>query len=231
MGLSDDLRAQVGKIVQERWTRRPGRLVPAPTDVKLSNDGVDLDAACLYADLADSTKLVSNTDATVAAEVFRAYLYCAAKIITAEAGTITAYDGDRVMAVYIGDDRATRAVTSALEIQYALENIVKPAFQHKQLGGYQINHGIGIDTGKIFAARTGFRTADDLVWIGPAANYAAKLSAIRKDNYPIWLTDAAYKAMNPILHRYSNGTPLWEAVQVAGIPTQVAYRSRAWASF
>lgn len=227
MGLNEDLRAQVGKIVQERWTRRPGRSVPTPTDVKLSNDGVDLDAACLYADLADSTKLVSNADPTLAAEVFRAYLYCAAKIIYSESGAITAYDGDRVMAVYIGEKKEERAVATALKIQCALQEIVRPAFANKHLGGYVIDHGIGIDTGKILTARIGFRNADDLVWIGPAANFAAKYSSLREGNYPIWITEAVYTACSNALKIHNNGASVWHQYRITGFPTRTIYGSIA----
>ena len=36
---------------------------------------------------------------------------------------------------------------------------------------------VGIDTSELFVARTGIRRANDLVWVGRAANHAAKLSA------------------------------------------------------
>ena len=57
-----------------------------------SNDGVNLDATVLYADMADSTALVDKYTKTFAAEIYKTYLHCAAKIITSEGGTITAYD-------------------------------------------------------------------------------------------------------------------------------------------
>lgn len=37
-----------------------------------------------------------------AAHVYKSYLACAARVIRSENGTITAYDGDRIMAVYTG---------------------------------------------------------------------------------------------------------------------------------
>jgi hypothetical protein len=47
----------------------------------------------LYADLADSTKLVDEYQRPFAAEIYKTFLHCAGKIIRAEDGTITAYDG------------------------------------------------------------------------------------------------------------------------------------------
>ena len=43
MGLGDDLKSEVLKILQERWTEREGRVVPESDNLKLSNDAVTLD--------------------------------------------------------------------------------------------------------------------------------------------------------------------------------------------
>jgi len=45
-------------------------------------------------------------------------------------------------------------------------------------------------------AKTGIRASNDLVWIGRAANYAAKLSALNEAGYPTLITDAVYKKLN-----------------------------------
>src|ERR1700737_1196233 len=126
MGLADDLNKEVKKIFREVWSIRDGNVVPDTEDIALGNVGVKLNATVLYADMADSTKMVDTKSATVAAEVYKAYLYCAAKIITNEDGVITAYDGDRVMAVFIGDYKNTNAARAALKINYARTNIVNP---------------------------------------------------------------------------------------------------------
>jgi class 3 adenylate cyclase len=50
-----------------------------------------------------------------AAEIYKTFLHCAAKIIRSEDGVITAYDGDRIMAVFIGNAKNTSAVRAALK--------------------------------------------------------------------------------------------------------------------
>lgn len=209
MGLYEDLNGEVNKIVKEGWTLRDGQVVPEPRDLKYANDGVWLDAVCLYADLADSTTLVTKANARDAAEVFKTYLLCAAKIIRDKGGAITAYDGDRVMSVFIGERMRSRAVIAALGINYAVNGIIKPAFASRQLGGYSIAHGVGIDVGKILVARTGFRNADDLVWIGPAANCAAKLSSLRSDGIPLWITDSVHDQLAADA-KLNNGESMWQ---------------------
>ena len=108
MGLGDDLKSEVRKIIQERWSVREGQVVPDSDDLRLSNDAVTLDGTVLYADLDDSTELVDTMQPEFAAEIYKCYLVCAARIIRCEGGEITSYDGDRIMAVFIGDEKTAR---------------------------------------------------------------------------------------------------------------------------
>src|SRR3954452_1406951 len=116
MGLKQDLVSEVDSIFNTDWKERDGRKVPEPEDVKLGNDAVKLEGTVLYADLADSTELVKKYHWWFAAEVYKAHLVCACRIIRLNDGVITAFDGDRVMAVYVGDRKNTNAVRSALAI-------------------------------------------------------------------------------------------------------------------
>ena len=63
---------------------------------------VKIEGTVLYADLDSSTNLVDEYKPQFAAEMYKTYLHCAAKIIRSEGGTITSYDWDRIMAVYVG---------------------------------------------------------------------------------------------------------------------------------
>jgi class 3 adenylate cyclase len=187
MALNDDLQKEVAAIFKAAWDRRDGTVVPADDSLRLGNDAVELDATVLYADLADSTKLVDGHIPGFAAEVYKTFLHCAAKIIRQEGGTITAYDGDRIMAVYLGTAKNTSAARTALKINHAATNIINPAIRSQYTSEtYLLKHVVGIDSSK-FVARTGVRGANDLVWVGRAANYAAKLAAL-PDAYTTYIT-------------------------------------------
>lgn len=101
MSLTSELAEKVETILQSQWTTRDGNVVPEAEDVGLDNDAVELEATVLYADLADSTDLVDQHSSDFAAEIYKSYLHCAAKLIASEGGEITAYDGDRIMAVFV----------------------------------------------------------------------------------------------------------------------------------
>jgi len=79
--------------------------------------------------MADSTSLVAGKTKQFAAEIYKTFLHCAAKVVRAEGGTITAYDGDRIMAVYMGKGKNTSAVRTALKIHSAVLHIVTPAIR------------------------------------------------------------------------------------------------------
>jgi class 3 adenylate cyclase len=196
VALADDLKDEVGKIFRSQWSTRNGSVVPDPEDVKLGNDAVEFDkATVLYADLSGSTAMVDKKSWQLAAEVYKTFLYCAAKIVLAEGGSITSYDGDRIMGVFIGDSQCSSAARCGLKINYAVGNIVNPAlknqYPHQDLVVRQV---VGIDASPIRAARTGVRGGNDLVWVGRAANYAAKLTEL--DLAPkTWITKAVYDSL------------------------------------
>jgi class 3 adenylate cyclase len=209
MALKEEMEAQVRSIVKTNWKRRQGTVVPPDTSVTLGNDAVELDATVLYADLADSTKLVDGYKDWFAAEIYKSFLYCAARIILAEGGTITAYDGDRVMAVYLGDTKNTAAVRTAMKINWAVKHLVQPAIKAKYPNvSYILQHVCGVDTSKLIVAKTGVRGSNDLVWVGRAANYAAKLAALDHSK-PTWITEAIYNTMRNEVKYHQQTTDMW----------------------
>ena len=229
MSLEDELREEVASIFRQQWTERDGEKVPESEDLKLTNDAVRLDATVLYADMADSTALVNDHKPFFAAEVYKAFLHCAAKIVRSEGGEITAYDGDRLMSVFIGDSKNSSAARAALKLNYARLKIINPALKAQYADStYELRHVVGIDTSQIFVARTGIRGANDLVWVGRAANYAAKLCTLSGD-YPSWITSEVYNMLNDSV-KYTDGKSMWEERTWTGTGRQV-HRSTWWWPF
>jgi class 3 adenylate cyclase len=194
--LTDELAAYAKATHDEAWARRDGQKVPETPDLSLANDGVDLDATVLYADLSDSTGLVRGYKDWFAAAVYKNFLYCASKVIRARGGTITAFDGDRVMGVFIDGSKNSNAVKAALQIRWAVDNILKPAIAAKYpTNTFVLKHKVGIDTSKLLVARTGIRGSNDLVWVGNAANNAAKLASL-DEGYTTYITASSYKMLH-----------------------------------
>lgn len=204
--VEDGLTAQVKKIFKDTWQPRDGAVVPDPEDLKLGNEAVQFDTATvLYADLSGSTALVNAKKWTFAAEIYKSFLHCAATLIRKEGGEITSYDGDRVMGIFIGPIQTTPAARCGLKINCAVQTIINPALAAQYPGAnYTVRQVVGIDTSPIRAARTGVRGDNDLVWVGRAANYAAKLTELDLDQRT-WVTGDAYARMADEVK--NNGTP------------------------
>jgi class 3 adenylate cyclase len=223
MGLKTDLEAKVREVFSSGWEKRDGTVIPDDSSLSLGNEGVELDATVLYADLSGSTILVDGQTKDFAAEIYKTFLHCAAKIIGSQDGEITAYDGDRVMAVFIGGYKNSSAVKAALKIQWAVGNIINPGIV-KQYGAnkYTVKQVVGIDTSKLMAAKTGVRGANDLVWVGRSANYAAKLCGL--DNFPTYITDSVYKSLSDEA-KISQGINMWNARTWTAMKNMTIYGS------
>ena len=224
MGIRDDLNSEVRKIFGEEWSERPGRVVPESNSLKLRNDAITLEGTVLYADLDDSTKLVDTREPWFAAEIYRSYLACAARIIRLEHGEITAYDGDRVMAVFLGSSKNSVATRAALKINFAVQKIINPAIRDLYPDTrYSIRHVVGIDTSELFVARTGIRGANDLVWVGRASNFAAKLSS--RAGPATQITDRVYGLLNKASKLGDNGQNMWNPATAPEIKNMRVYTS------
>ena len=212
MGLLTDITKEVEEIFKTKWVTRDGTTIPEPEDVKLGNDAVKIDGTVLYADLADSTQLVNNFKPWFAAEIYKAYLVSACRIIRNNGGEITAFDGDRVMAVFIGGYKNTSAARCALELHYLVQEVINPKLKVAYPNdNYTVRQAVGIDTGNLFVARTGIRGSNDLVWVGRAANYAAKLCGLRDGAYTSFITGEVFNKLNDSLK--VSGNPkrsMWE---------------------
>ncbi len=224
MGLKSDIETYTANTFSEVWTTRKGTVVPESSNIALKNDAVELDGTVLYTDLDGSTSMVETKRPEFSAEVYKTFLFAAAKIISSESGVITSYDGDRVMAVFIGDRKNTRAVRAALKINYArIEIINKKLLAQYPKTTFSVKHVSGIDSCKLLVARTGIRGSNDLVWVGNAANYAAKLTTLSSAT-PTWITDTVYKMIADEA-KYANSVHMWKQMSWSQMNNKTVYCS------
>jgi len=230
MGVAEDVESDVDNILSQTWDIRDGEVVPATSDVALADGGVRLNATILYSDLARSTELAMNFDKRTAARVFKCFMAATSRIVRSHGGEIRSFDGDRVMAVFIGDSKNSSAADAALRIHHAVVKIIKPKLESKYKaladGGWTIKHCTGVDTGEMLIVRGGIRNNNDLIFVGRAPNVAAKLSSVRASSYASYITSDVYKRLNSSAKSNSDGDNMWEKVkwtEVTGVDE--VYRS------
>jgi adenylate cyclase len=216
MSVTTELESGVDDILSQTWNVRDGQVVPESEDVALAGGAVEIEVAILYADMADSTELVSDFDARTAARVMKSFLYCASRIVRANGGAIRSFDGDRVMGIFIGDSKNSSAGKTALQINSAVIDIIRPRVERKYptlaANGFIVRHASGVDRSKVLAVRAGMRGSNDLIWIGRAAAVAAKLSSIRTGAYASYITQDVYSRLDAASKTSPNGQPMWEAI-------------------
>ena len=204
MALSGDITDGVRRALKAQLLVRDGRKVPEKGDLSFLNGGgaVRLDATYAYADLADSSGLAQRGRQEVAAKVIRAYVHAAAKTLRSYGGEIRSFDGDRVMAIFVGEQKNTRAVRAALALNWAVDKVINPIMFEtwsdiSQV--WQMKHAVGVATGQALIVRGGVFGDSDMISIGGAPNIAAKLSELRPvsphygPQYSIYITEEVYR--------------------------------------
>jgi len=230
MTIADDIRSNAGSTFSAKWEVRNGSVVPSPADIKLSNDAVHFPrATVLYADLDGSTDLVEKRTWMLAGEVYKTFLYATSRLIRKHGGSIVSYDGDRVMGIFISNAQCNDAVSCALEINYAIKQIVQPQMSKVWQTDLRIRHVVGVDTSAIRTARTGVRGDNDIVWIGNAANLAAKLTALSADK-PTWITKRVFDYLNREQKFGSRGEGIWRQWQWSQHNNDEIYSTDYWRS-
>jgi adenylate cyclase len=229
MGLKEDVTKGVNEVLSAAWKTENATVVPETEDVTLTNGAKLLDATYLYADMADSTGLAQGYKNWAVARVMRTYLNAATRILNAEGGKIRSFDGDRVMAIFIGSAKNSSAVTAGLKLNWVLDEIINPALKKKWTDfKWVMTHGVGIDSGQAMIVRGGVRGHNDLVSIGRAPNIAAKLSEVRGGKR-VNITSTVYGNLNQGAKIGGNGKNMWTTMGTTMYGSnQVTYYGSSW---
>lgn len=228
------IESSVNEIFTTQWEITKGTVVPTTDGIALKKGGKVIDAAYLYADLAGSSKIAQSLTKEAAAKIIKAYVSTATRILRHQNGHIRSFDGDRVMAIFMGPDKESRATRAALAINWAVYQVIRPAIEKGFTDGADfcnIDHAVGIDTGEALVVRGGIRDNNDLISIGAAPNVAAKLSDIRSGDQ-VFVTAAVREALDDNLLVYEDGRAVWSrhswSHSVGGVTHEVWGTSAGW---
>jgi class 3 adenylate cyclase len=209
----EDLTKTTEEIFNTTWDVRDGNVIPESEDLALKDGAVKIEASFLYADLAGSSQLAKLCPWETTAKIIRAYLDCCVRLIKIHNGEIRSFDGDRVMGIFKGTTPNTNATNCAREIDWMVEYVINPKakerFKSVRDNNLKIKHCVGVDFGTSHAVRAGIRNSNDLIWIGEAPSFAAKLSDLRNYPYAVYITKTSFNKL-PDASKKSGNDNIWE---------------------
>ena len=184
-----------------------GRFLPEPivdqvllrTGGDLRLGGVRLVGTALFADLRAFTSFAERTPADQVIDVLNRYLGEMSDAVLDNGGTLVAFMGDGLMAVFGApipcDDHADRAVAAAREM--LRERL--PSFNdwaQRRGHGDQFRIGIGMSTGPVMSGNVGSERRLDYTAIGDAVNTASRMESLTKElGHPVLLSEATLDHM------------------------------------
>ncbi len=205
MALLDDLKNKINAYSTEKYEIEATTIVPSTDYSRLTfgNKGLTSEFAFLFVDIRQSSQLHDVYGFKTAAKIYQSFHEINVRVITANQGTIRAFDGDRAMGVFAGDFKNSNAVMAALQIQWAIRDILNPIL------GTTIKCGGGIDYGTTLITKVGRgRNSEnqDLVWIGKASNHASHLA--NEANNSIIISTESYNKLHDSRKIY-DGREMW----------------------
>ena len=227
------LKQRIDTLFDTNFQQRDGRIVPTTADVTLKDGAVKIEAAFLYTDLAGSAILSKVCPWTTTAKIIRAFLDTATRLIVKHGGHVRSFDGDRVMGVFIGNSKYSSASICGREIHWTVRKIIQPAASKKfgsiSNNNIEIRNCAGIDVGDVRAVRSGIRDNNDLIWIGKAASFSAKLSNIRVVGYNTYISSRVYNKLRDDAKFDDNGKNMWESTIFSfANERETVYKSNQW---
>jgi len=207
MALLDDLNDKIDAYVKQSYEIEETTIIPDTETANLTfgNKGLTCEYAFLFVDIRKSSQLHETYGFTKAAKIYQSFHDINVRVIEENSGNVRAFDGDRVMGVFVGGSKNSNAVKAAMQIQWAIRNILNPKL------GTQITCGGGIDYGKILVTKVGKgrdKNNNDLVWIGKADNYASHLA--NEANNKIIISTNSYNVLIDD-RKISNGKNMWQS--------------------
>ena len=180
-------------IERERVRSVFARFVPADvveevlarTDENLRLGGVELDSTVMFSDLRGFTSFSETQPAARVIEVVNYYLNEMTEAILDAGGTLVAYMGDGIMAVFgaplAQPDHADRALRAAREM-------IGPRLEHfndwlgAQGFGHRFEMGVGLNSGPVMSGNVGSEQRVEYTALGDTTNTASRLESMTKNS-------------------------------------------------
>lgn len=237
MSLKKELQQKVTNYLTGNYDTYEPSAVPEPKDIPLGNEAAHLEATALFIDMRQSSNIANAFRLQTAAKMIKGYFDGAVRIIRENDGQVKSFNGDGMLALFVGDQRFHYAVRAAMEVEWFVGNILQPKlnryFENNRVAMGQalsFEIGCGLDDSSIFAVKVGIRGTNDVAWVGKGTNTAAKLASRVSQPDNIAITQAVYDRLDRNYQYDSGGTHMWseESFEDIGGLTRAIRTSQYW---
>jgi adenylate cyclase len=170
--------------------------------------GVRGEATVMFSDLRGFTSFAETLQPEQVIDALNRYLTAMSEAILDHGGTLVAYMGDGIMAVFGAplqqDDHADRALAAARDMLTQLEGFNGWLRDQELHDGFKM--GIGLNTGPVMSGNVGSERRLEYTALGDTTNTAARLEGMTKGTpYQLYVADSTREALR---------TPVGDLVEV-----------------
>lgn len=216
MATNQEALDQIKQYLNESYTRSTTYSVPKKNDLTFGNTVKKLEhAKIFYIDMRKSRKILTDASGFWSVKIHKAFLRAVIHCIEKRDGHLRSFNGDGILAFFIDDNVASRAVRAAMDVKGFVNEINDILITNDK---NKIDFGIGIAQGPVMIAKSGKggddQTKQDLIWIGIALYVAVELSELGKSPNNIWISHNVRSAIGKedhlnVLKDDKTGESIW----------------------
>jgi len=215
MATNQETLDKIKEYLNASYEKTETSIVPKKSDLTFGNTvKIIKHTKVFYIDMRKSRKILSDATDFWSIKIHKSFLKAVTHCIEKRDGHIRSFNGDGILAFFVGDNAASKAVRAALDIKgfvNEINDILKNNDKNK------IDFGIGIAQGEVMVAKSGKagddQTKQDLIWIGIALYVAVELSEIGKSPKNIWISHNVRSAIGKENHLNvvsdNDGNSIW----------------------
>jgi adenylate cyclase len=160
--------------------------------------GVRGEATVMFSDLRGFTSFAETLEPEQVIDALNRYLTAMSEAILDHGGTLVAYMGDGIMAVFGAplhqDDHADRALAAARDMLARLEDFNGWLREQELHQGFKM--GIGLNSGPVMSGNVGSERRLEYTALGDTTNTAARLEGMTKGTpHQLYIADSTYTSL------------------------------------
>lgn len=216
MASNQDVLDAIEDCLTTAYEKNTGFTIPKKDDLPFWNTvKVIEDAKVFFIDMRKSRKILSDASDFWSIKIHRAFLKAVVHCLEKREGHLRSFNGDGILAFFVWENAASKAVRAALDIKGF---VLKINEMLSKKGKSDIDFWIGIAQWKIMVAKSGKswddQTKQDLIWIGLPVYLAVELSEFGKTPNNIWISPSVRTSIGSENHlsvvNDKDGNSIWK---------------------